>query len=395
MPHSAPRPLRFRRRRFHKPLLRPADYHSFIDGRLHDLAHQSFPAPEPGPGARPIITSGRPWIATRRLTGSLSGFCDDARTEQALLYLRELRDRTKPFFLHVNLSKPHPGYEVEEPYFSMYDPATVTPWPHALPRNAPLPLRVMREVRAGGGLPEEALRDVQAVYYGMVTKVESLIGRILDELRTQHLEDNTAILFTSDHGDFAGQYGLYEKWDTCMADCILRVPAILKAPGLPAGRRHEGLSSHIDLVPTLLGALGLTPDWGVHGQSLLPRVASGAGARHVFAGGGHEQEMWGRFNFSGKPGRELDGKQRTYLDHPETMARTKMVRSDRWKLAARLAGGNELYDLAADPHELDNLWPDLGTRPDLLPVVADLQQALIEWSLRTDTDRPFQEHVGA
>jgi choline-sulfatase len=252
----------------------------------------------------------------------------------------------------------------------------------------------MRAVRANGELPEDALRDIQAVYYGMVTKVESLIGRILDELRAQGLMDSTVVLFTSDHGDFAGQYGLFEKWDTCLADCLLRVPCILTAPGLPAGRCN-GLSEHTDFAPTLLDLLGLKPDWGVHGASLLPVVRGGTGKTHVFADGGHEQEMWPRFNFSGRPGRELDGKQRTYREHPETMARAKMVRSARWKLVVRLVGGNELYDLAGDPQELVNLWPEIATRPDLLPMVAELQQALIEWSLRTDTDRPYQEKVGA
>ena len=69
------------------------------------------------------------------------------------------------------------------------------------------------------------------------------------------------------------------------------------------------------------------------------------------------------------------------------MARTKMARTERWKLVVRLRGGNELYDVRRDPFELHNLWGEHLQRPDLLAVVLDLQQRMLEWCLRTDTDR--------
>jgi arylsulfatase A-like enzyme len=104
--------------------------------------------------------------------------------------------------------------------------------------------------------------------------------------------------------------------------------------------------------------------------------------------------MQRRFNFrhDGKgEARRLDGKQATYQATRETMARTKMIRTERWKMVIRLAGGNELYDLANDPWELNNRWGE----PGLAPVIQDLQLQMIEWCLRTDTDRPHQERVGA
>jgi arylsulfatase A-like enzyme len=220
----------------------------------------------------------------------------------------------------------------------------------------------------------------------MVTKVDTLLGRLFAALDRERLWADTVVLFTSDHGDFAGQYGLIEKWDTAMADCILRTPCVLCAPGLPAGR-VDSLTEHTDLCPTLLELLDIAPDWGIHGESLLPVIRGERRKAAVFADGGHEDEMLGRFSFAGKIG----GKQRTYRDNPDTMARTKMARTERWKLVMRVRGGNELYDLAADPWELNNLWG----RPELLPVVAELQQQMIEWCLRTDTDRPYQAQVGA
>lgn len=136
----------------------------------------------------------------------------------------------------------------------------------------------------------------------MVTKVNSLLGRVLQTLQVQGLMQNSVVLFTSDNGDFAGQYGPVEKWDTCLNDCILHMPFILWSPELPHGTRVQGLSKHVDLVPTLLELLDLQkpPDWELHGDA-----------------------------------------------------------------------------------------------PALMRIVLGLQQSLIEWCLRTDTDRPYQPQVGA
>jgi choline-sulfatase len=377
-----------------------ADYHSFV-GHYHEMAMREYPVPEPGPDAHepPKLDVHFPY--GRRIEGTVGSFCDEARTEQALDHLAATRGRSCPFCLHVNLSKPHPGYEVEEPYYSMYDRQAIRPFPHELPRGAPLHMRKMRRIRTSldPPRPEAALREIQCVYYGMVTKVESLIGRVLDAVEAEGLFEDSIVIFTVDHGAFAGQYGLYEKWDTCMADCLLHVPFIFWDPGLPHGMEVEGLTEHVDLPSTVLELLGTAPDWGVHGESLLPVVRGERRKEAVFADGGHEEEMWDRFNFpktdrEGNP-KPLNGKQRTYRDYPETMARTNMVRTDRCKLVVRLTGGNELYDMQNDAWELENLWDRRRRDPELARVAADLRLKMIEWCLRTDTDRPHQADVGA
>lgn len=378
-----------------------ADYHSFV-GHYQAMAFQSYPIAQPGSDDIPpdeIDLLGRNYV--RRIQGenTLAGFSDDARTDQAIDYLTRTRDRSKPFYLHVNLSKPHPKYEAEEPYFSMYDRDGIQAWPHDLPQDAPLHMRVMREVRTGIDAPAAAFRELQAVYYAMITKVDTLFGKLFDTIAAEGLFENSIIVFLSDHGDFAGQYGLVEKWDTAMADCIMHVPFVIYAPNLPHGSRVNSLTEHTDLAPTLLDLLDIKPEWGMHGETLLPIIHGERRKPAVFADGGHEEEMWGRFNVTWNKWENIpvdaDGKQVTYRDYPETMARTKMVRTERWKLVMRLAGGNELYDMLHDPHELTNLWPHHADDAELMRVVLDLQQQLIEWSLRTDTDRPYQADVGA
>jgi hypothetical protein len=68
-----------------------------------------------------------------------------------------------------------------------------------------------------------------------------------------------------------------------------------------------------------------------------------------------------------------------------------MVRTDEWKLAIHLEGDNELYNMKDDPYEMNNLYGQVG----LNDIVFDLQERLLYWCLRTDTDRPFQPRVGA
>ena len=373
------------------------DYHSFTTGYFDHLANRKWKYPAPGPGSLPVIHNPDASSLTPELRTESIPFSDDSRTEQAVHYLRKVRDRTRPFYMHLNLSAPHPEYGVEEPYFSMYKREKICAFPHALPENAPLPLRRQREIRTGPKATETDFRQIQAVYYGMITKVDALLGSVLETIESEGLLENSVILFWVDHGDFAGQYGLIEKWDSCLNDCLLHVPLILSAPGLSPGKRINSLTETTDLAPTLLELLEVQPDWNPHGSSLLPVIRGEHRKEAVFADGGHETAMRKRVaptkhRTGDKPGcYPHHGKQETYSQYPETMARAKMVRTEKWKLVIRETGGNELYDIQSDPHEMINLW---GTS-DLAPVVMDLQQRLIEWSLRTDPDLPHIKSVGA
>lgn len=375
------------------------DYTSFTEGPLAETALKERVYPEGEP--RPIVAHeslravGFPGL----VTGKRAGFSDETRAEQACLYLRELRDREKPFFLQLNLSKPHPPYAIHEPFYSMYDRESIKPFPHDLPAGAPLPLRAQREWRLGQDVPAGALLEMQAVYYGMISFVDALIGQVLQTLKEEGLEDDTLILFCSDHGDYAGQYGICEKWDASLQDCLLHVPFIIAGPAIPEGTRISGLSEMVDIAATVLDYLNLKkPDhWVWHGQSLLP-VLDGAPAKQaVFADGGHEASMRARFatpTWEEKDGRRVkttEGKQLTYSEVPDSMARCKMVRTGEWKLVIRETGGNELYHVAEDRYEMRNLYGD----PRYASIVSDLQLQLIEWTLRTDTDRPFLDKFGA
>lgn len=313
----------------------------------------------------------------------------EAVTQQALRLITETRDPDRRLFLQVNLGPPHPPYAAPEPWLSRFDPDAITPFPHDLPRHAPLALSAQREHRTGHDPDPALLRRMQAVYYAMIARVDEQIGRILQALEDQSLTEDTAVLFTSDHGDFAGQYGLPEKWDTTFADCLTHVPCVWSAPGLPHGQTRDGLTDHTDLAATLLGLLGLDADWTTHGHDLRPLLTGQTDQLRdaVFADGGHEPEMRRRVSQT----KRETGKQRTYRFCPDAMARARMIRTPRHKLVVRETGDHELYDLAADRWELDNRYGS----PELAGVRADLMERLLRWNLETDPDRPHQPTVTA
>jgi len=374
------------------------DYTSYTDElRPMTTLPREYPPGSPRTGPHFAALAEVDYVGLK--TGRSESSCDQNTAEQAVHFLEKLRQPDKPFFLQVNLSKPHPPYEAPEPYYSMYDPDRLVPFPHDLPRNAPLPLVAQRRWRLGDDVPPAALREIQAVYYAMVSWVDAQVGRVFDALERAGLAEDTLVILTSDHGDYAGQYGINEKWDASLQDCLLHVPFVMAGPGVKPGMRVSGLSEHVDQPATILEFLGLRPpaEWVWHGRSLWPMLNGGPGAEAVFADGGHEAVMRARFaaevyiERNGRRVKATGGKQLTYQQCPDAMARCKMVRTLDWKLVIRETGGNELYHVASDPHEMNNVYGD----PAHAAVVADLQLKLIQWCLRTDTDRPHLREFGA
>lgn len=375
------------------------DYTSFTEGTLGDLALREIIHPpgqvRGGPGMEALRLAGLDFPGLR--AGSLRDFYDANRANQAVAYLREVRDRSRPFFLQLNLSNPHPPYAAPEPWYSMFQPERLLrPFDSRMPAGAPLPLTAQRRWRTGDHFPAEGALEIQAVYLAMTAYVDSLIGQVLDALRAEDLERDTLVVFTSDHGDYAGEFGLLEKWDSDLRDALLRVPFIVAHPDLPRGAVREGLSEHVDLPSTLLEWAGLDfPEhWNVHGRSLWPLMHGGAGKKAVFADGGHEEPLRRRFQAEvyGRNGmKSTDGKQLVYRECPDAMAKSKMVRTNEWKLVVRETGGNELYHLPTDPSERLNLW----NSPDHREVLIALQSALLDWTLRTDPDQPYLNAASA
>ncbi len=313
--------------------------------------------------------------------GERTGDCRDGDwscIESALNFLDE--DHEQPFCVYLPLSFAHPPYVAEEPWFSLHDRAAM---PEPIPPREGPDRAFMKALYKGHGmdrLDESDRREIKALYYGMISRVDMQLGLLIDKLKERGLYENTIIVYFSDHGDYAGDYGMVEKFMAGFEDCLLNVPLVIRAPRLPAGRSADALCELTDLYPTLMELLGLRPKHYHFGRSLLPlgRGETDEHRQEVFAEGGrHADET----QFlppipDGSPYCYM----RDAIDSVAPAARkAAMIRTKQWKYVYAPEDTDELYDLQADPDTRHNLIenPDYDTKRD------ELRERLLRWFLHT------------
>lgn len=270
-------------------------------------------------------------------------------TDMAIDMLRT-RKPDAPFFQVCSYNGPHPPFMIPEPYFSMYDPADVPAPPNFGPQpDEPTANRTSfyRQLFNDHGTGFDAWRQSYAVYWGFVTMIDDMIGRLLVTLEEENLTDKTIILFASDHGECLGAHGLWHKM--VPYEESVRVPLLMQVPdGLNAGIRSDAPASLIDVAPTLAGLCGLPPRPEWHGQNLVDgNTKQIAASRPVFA--------------VHKP-----------LGEWMQVTDWRMVIRNDVKYVWNMGDRDELFDLSDDPFEVRNLIDD----PDRAGTLTDLRSRL-------------------
>jgi len=209
------------------------------------------------------------------------------------------------------------------------------------------------------------------------------------------LAENTCLVVTAEHGDWAGDYGLVEKWPSALDDTLTRVPLIIRAPGGAAGHVVPEPIEFFDIMATTLD-LGGVEAWHIHfAQSLVPQLhgAPGDPDRAVFAEGGYDPHEPHAFEGRANAGIFRDATSIYYpkglqqQEHPLSVCRAVMMRTLDYKLVRRPLGVSELYDLRADPRELRNVYAD----PAYADVRAQMEAGLLDWTIRTADVVPVRE----
>lgn len=250
-----------------------------------------------------------------------------------------------PLFLQIGLPGPHPPYDPTQEYLDKYLGKDL---PKAIRDydldSQPAALRKLRENHQTNDHdaivhladPDDTqLHRQRAHYYASVEMIDHQVGEILAALERRGSLENTAIIFTTDHGDCLNDHGHSQKWT--MYEQSVRVPAVITCPGrVTEGRRISGLSSLFDLGPTILEFAGIVPPEWMQARSLVPCLS------------GHDAPL--RERIFAEHANDM------ILEHAQFMT---MVRETRWKLVHLLDDDEgQLFDLDADPKERVNLWGD-------------------------------------
>ncbi|KPK85028.1 MAG: hypothetical protein AMJ81_04335 [Phycisphaerae bacterium SM23_33] len=198
-------------------------------------------------------------------------------------------------------------------------------------------------------LPDDAVRSAREVYFALITELDEHCGRILDCLEQTRLAENTVVFYFSDHGEMAGEHGLWAK--CTLLESSARVPLVARWPGhFGEGARVGTPVSLVDLFPTFLdiAAARLPEPLYTDGHSLIPLLT---GRPEEFEGG----EVFCEFEGEG-------------WNHPRAF-----LRRGKYKYVYNHTAESRLYDLEADPHEMS----DLSGRAELAQVEAELRKKLL------------------
>jgi choline-sulfatase len=305
-------------------------------------------------------------------------------TEQTLQFLAESKDQ--PFALWLSYPDPHEPYIAPKRYVDMI-PADVSLPPRREGEFAgpevPERSRVLHEILGMDDDREEDIRNQLRVYHANLKFIDASVGRIFDALDSHDLRDKTIVVFTSDHGDFAGEHNM-----TCKGglfyDCLTRVPLILSGPGIPKGVRDESMANLVDIVPTLYSLAGIDIPRSMTGNP-LPTITDEPPRTATFSEygcGGPPFTMADLAEFEESTGRKALTRS---LNWREAEGRAKMVCTRQWKYVYDPdGGGDELYNRQDDPGELSNLVND----PAHKDVVCKLRTQLLAWCVSTEDAKP-------
>jgi arylsulfatase A-like enzyme len=287
-------------------------------------------------------------------------------TREAMRFVEEMGET--PWCLHLSYVKPHWPYMAPAPYHAMYGPK------HCLPLNRseaelenqhPVLAAYRRHEESVSFSRPEAPDTVRPTYMGLIKQIDDWLGRLFALLERLGRFDDTLIFFTSDHGDFLGDHWLGEK--EMFYEEALRVPFIVHDPDRSADATRGTVDNRfveaIDVVPTILAALGLPPnDHLVEGRSLLPLLRDGG------ATPGWRDAVFSELDYSFREARRL-------LNRKPQDCRAMMVRTERWKYVWWQEFRPMLFDLANDPRELR----DLGASDAYAHIRREMEDRLAAW----------------
>lgn len=286
---------------------------------------------------------------------SWSANCANRFMEQAV-------EEETPFCFWVTVPRPHQTYAPSKEFWDMYEDIDIE-----LPPNAhnDMKLRSQAAQKTQDNFKcskdwmafepkdfESARKRVLRAYYACVSQMDDAMGQVLNKIDELGIRENTIIVYTTDHGEFAGEHGMIEKAPGIGFGCVTQIPMIFSWKGkLIEGEERESIIESVDILPTLCQLAGVkAPNW-VDGKSAVSILE-------------HDMKV----------------KDYAVTENPNT----KTIHSNRYKLTQYLPefqgeDFGELFDMMEDPYELNNLY----FQEEYQSIVQSLRYELYCWLVRS------------
>jgi arylsulfatase A-like enzyme len=278
----------------------------------------------------------------------ITGYEPETQTKLALDFIE--RHAQDNFCLALSWGPPHNPYDqVPERFKAMYDPATVELRPNVPADQA-----------------DVARREI-AGYWAHITALDELMGKLLTALDEAGIAEETLVIFTSDHGDMLHSQGRVRKqqpWEESIS-----IPLIMRGGGVPAGRSCDDLIGIVDLLPTALGLMGMSPPDSVQGADLSAMVRGEAPGREAVL---ILDSVTGDEGFR------------------QGVKEWRGLRTREYTYARNMNGPWVLYDNAADPFQMNNLTNDPGSARILDELDRQLSREL---TASGESLQPWQEVI--
>lgn len=270
-------------------------------------------------------------------------------------YLGEVMQSGEPWCCFVSVTEPHDPYVTSREFFERYDVDAIEPQPNWDDDLAGRPNLYRKAQRVFAGMTQRQKKEAAACYYASITEIDDQFGRLIDQVEAAGQLDDTIVVVTTDHGDFLGAHGLYQK-NVGAYEEAYNIPLVFAGPGIASGEVSAARAGLQDVCPTLLDLVGAEPIEVPDSRSIAPALRNPAGESDNY-----------RTGYAEYYGTRYWWTQRILWEGP-------------WKLVWNGFDFDELYNLEDDPYEVRNLVDDPAHATQVRKLMARA------WKIVRDTD---------
>lgn len=264
------------------------------------------------------------WPASTRPLGK--------KTDAALAFLDSAVEGETPWCCFVSFTEPHDPFYCHEDVFAKYDVDSIPLQPNVHDDLAGRPNLYKRTAKVWSDWTDREHREAAACYYASISEIDEQFGRLLDRVARAGQLENTIVVLTSDHGDLLGAHGLYCKNVGAFEEAY-NIPMVVAGPGIAEAEVSDARVGLQDVGQTLLDLVGAQPLGEIDGRSFAPVLASPQETAEYQEG--FAEYYGGRYIVS-----------------------QRLLWDGDWKFVHNGFDYDELYNLADDPFEMNNLAQD-------------------------------------